>query len=148
MKIDAALQGVTSLFLDTAPVVYYVERNPTYTALVDNVFDRIDAGTLQGVTSPITLMECLVVPIRQGLTQVQQNFTDLLVAGANMTFVPLDQTIAKQAADLRARYNLSLADSFQVAAALGAGCGALLTNDHLLKRIRELPVLVVDELEL
>ena len=29
-SIENSLQGVTRLFLDTAPVVYYVERNPTY----------------------------------------------------------------------------------------------------------------------
>lgn len=30
MRIDEALQGVTRLFLDTAPVIYYVEKHPTY----------------------------------------------------------------------------------------------------------------------
>jgi hypothetical protein len=30
VKVADALQGVTRLFLDTAPVIYYVERNPKY----------------------------------------------------------------------------------------------------------------------
>jgi predicted nucleic acid-binding protein len=148
LKVNAALQGVARLFLDTAPVIYYVERNPAYTALVDDIFDRIDAGTLSGVTSPITLAECLVMPIRQGLAQVQQDFSDVIVSGANVVFVVLDEAIARQAADLRARYQLALADAFQIAAALAAGSGAFLTNDHHLKRVRELPVLVLGELEL
>ena len=148
MKVNAALQGVARLFLDTAPVIYYVERNPSYTALVDDIFDRIDAGSLAAVTSPITLAECLVMPIRQGLAQVQQDFADVIVSGANVFFVTLDEAIARQAADLRARYQLALADAFQLAAALAGGSGAFLTNDHYLKRVRELPVLVLDELEL
>jgi PIN domain nuclease of toxin-antitoxin system len=30
MSIEDALQGVSRLFLDTAPVIYYMERHPTY----------------------------------------------------------------------------------------------------------------------
>ena len=40
--------------------IYYVEQNPAHTAVVDPIFDRLDAGALQAVTSPITLAECLV----------------------------------------------------------------------------------------
>ena len=66
LKITEALQGVRRVFLDTAPVIYYVERNAAYTTRVDQVFDRLDAGTLMGSTSPVTLAECLVAPMRQG----------------------------------------------------------------------------------
>jgi predicted nucleic acid-binding protein len=148
VKIAAALQGVSRLFLDTAPVIYYVERNPAYSARVDDIFDRIDAAALHAVTSPITLAECLVGPIRQGLTQAQQDFTDLIVSGANVTFQLLEDATARQAADLRVRYNLGLLDAFQVAAALAGGCDAFLTNDIALRRVQELPILVLDDLEL
>jgi predicted nucleic acid-binding protein len=87
-------------------------------------------------------------PDPKGQTQAQQDFSDLIVAGANVTFVALDDAIARRAAELRASYNLRLADAFQVAAALAAGRGAFLTNDLGLKRVRELPILVLDELEL
>jgi predicted nucleic acid-binding protein len=89
VKVDAALHGLTRLFLDTAPVVYFVERNPAYVAVADDIFQRIDSGLLQGVTSPVTLAECLIMPLRLGLIQAQQDFADVIVQGANMTFVPL-----------------------------------------------------------
>ncbi len=148
MKVADALKGVARLFLDSAPVIYFVERNPAYAALVDEFFDRIDAGSLSAVTSPVTLAECLVVPVRSGLTQIQQDFTDLIVAGRNVTFVRLDDGIARHAAELRVRYKLLLPDAFQVAVSLGAGCDALLTNDIKLKQIREIPILVLTDLEL
>jgi predicted nucleic acid-binding protein len=148
VKIATALQGVVRLFLDTAPVIYYVERNPTYAPLVDDIFDRVDAGALRAVTSPITLGECLVVPIRQGLAQAQRDFTDLIVSGTNVAFSALDVPTAQQAAELRARYNLNLLDAFQVAVALTSGCDAFLTNDRALLCVRELPILVLDDLEL
>jgi predicted nucleic acid-binding protein len=148
VKISAALQGVSRLFLDTAPVVYYVERNPTYSARADEIFDRIDAGSLQGVTSGVTLAECLVGPVHSGLAQVQRDFIDVIVGGANTTFVALDATIAQSAAELRVKYGLGLADAFQIAAAIASGCGAFLTNDRGLTRVKDIPVLVLDDLEL
>jgi predicted nucleic acid-binding protein len=148
VKIDTALQAVAEMFLDTALVIYFVERNPTYAALVDDIFNRIDSGAVQTVTSPITLMECLVVPIQKSQAKVQQDFTDLIVSGANVRFVGLDSSIAQLAAKLRADHGLKLADAFQAATAVISGCGALLTNDLGLKRVPGISVLVLDELEL
>lgn len=148
MKIADALSGITRLFLDTAPVIYFVERHPAYAALVDDIFDRIDRGVIQAVTSPVTLTECMVQPIRNGLTSLAQDFDDLIVAGSNVTFVPIGPDIAYHAAELRAIHNFRLADAFQAAAALAAGCGAILSNDRALKRLHSLPALILDDLEL
>jgi predicted nucleic acid-binding protein len=148
VKIADALKAVNRVFLDTAPVIFFIERDPSYSALVDEIFDRIDAGTLHAVTSPVTLAECLVQPMRRGLIQAQRDFTDLIVFGANVTFQRLDDATGQRAADLRARYNLLLADAFQVAAALDGGCDALLTNDYAFRRVQELTILILDDLEL
>ncbi len=147
MKITDALQNVSRLFLDTAPVIYYVENNPSYFARAASIFDRVDDGTLTAITSPVTLAECLVAPYRLGLTTLQQDFFDLIVNGNNTVFVSVDQDTARQAAELRARYNLTLTDALQIATALRAACEAFLTNDSALKRVTELRVLALDELE-
>lgn len=147
VKVSDALSTVARLFLDTAPVIYYVERHPHYTPLVDYIFDCIDAGTLPAITSPVTLAECLVMPYRLGQANVQQDFADLIANGQGITFWPLDAGSARRAAELRARYNLSLTDAFQIAAALAAGCDAFLTNDATLKRVSELTILMLGELE-
>jgi predicted nucleic acid-binding protein len=60
----------------------------------------------------------------------------------------LSTAAAERAADLRARYRLLTPDALQIAVALEAGCEAFLTNDLMLKRVTELRVLVLDELEL
>lgn len=56
--------------------------------------------------------------------------------------------IAQSAAALRVRYRLRTPDALQIATALEAGCQALLCNDTELRRISELRVLVLDDLEL
>lgn len=148
MKLIDSLQGVTRLFLDTAPVIYYIEKHPQYFSIVKPIFDRIDNSLLVAVTSPVTLSECLVIPYRLGQIQIQQLFINQLVNGNNTLFKPIDLDIAQQAAELRSRYNLALLDAYQVAIAIEASCEAFLTNDIALKRINELRVLVVNELEL
>jgi len=110
------------------------------------LFNRIDDGLLTAVTSPITLAECLVHPYRLGLTQLQKDFFELIVNGANTLFTPIDQTISQKAAQLRSGHHLTLADAFQISSALATGCDAFLTNDIDLKAISDLNVIVLSEL--
>jgi predicted nucleic acid-binding protein len=145
MKIEDYLSQGNKLFLDTAPVIYYVENHPQYQSLVNYVFNGIDSGLLSAVTSPITLSECLVYPYRLGLTELQQDFIDLIVSGVNVEFIQIDESIAKQASQLRARYNLALLDSLQISVALVSKCDIFLTNDIQLKRVTELTILVLSD---
>ena len=144
MTFSEQLSSATRLFLDTAPVIYYVEQHPRYIAWMDEVFQLADANALQIVTSPITLAECLVMPLRQDDTTIVQLFTDLIVNGPSTHFHSIDQQIGAMAATLRAQHNLSLPDAIQAAVALDAGCDAFLTNDPGLRRVGELSVIVLE----
>lgn len=48
MKVTDALQGVSQVFLDTAPVIYLLEENPAYLAVVSQIFT--DDSALKRVT--------------------------------------------------------------------------------------------------
>lgn len=145
MTFDERVEGVRVIFLETAPVIYFVEDHPKYGALAARIFDRIDSGSLRAVTSPATLAECLVHPLKSGNREAIRLFTDLIVNGTNTAFTGIDQRISIRAAELRAGHNLTLADAFQAATALTAGCDSLLTNDPVLKRVSALDVIVLDE---
>jgi predicted nucleic acid-binding protein len=127
--------------------VFLVEKNPAYLDVVRDIFTAIDTGQLAAMTSPVTLAECLVHPLRLNLPQLQQSFINVVVNGSNTTFVNLDQTVGQQAARLRADYNVRLPDALQLAAAMNNGCDSFLTNDALLKRVPGIQILVVDDLE-
>jgi predicted nucleic acid-binding protein len=147
MKVGNAFQGVTKVFLDTAPVIYYVEATVSFFEVVQEAFRRLDEGVFQAVTSPVTLAECLVLPIRLGQTQLQQDFIDLLTATEAIALAPIDAEVSKRAAELRANYGLKLPDALQVGTALVNRCEAFLTNDAMLKQVTELRVLVLGDLE-
>ncbi len=143
-----ALVGVTKLGFDTSPIIYFVEVNPHYDALVTELFRRISKGILVGITSAVTVTEVLVHPLKLGKTKLKQKYANLLLHSANFNVVSVDAVIAERAAELRARYNLRTPDALQVAAALVAGCEAFVTNDKGLKRVTELRVLALDDLTL
>jgi len=95
----------------------------------------------------VTVAECLVGALRLGLTDLEQVYLNVL-AREDVVFVESTLAIAREAARVRFQYNLQLPDALQVAAAVASGCQAFLTNDVQLKRIPELQVLIVSELEL
>ena len=72
----------------------------------------------------------------------------MIVAGANTTCLSIDAFIGREAAKLRAKYSLTLTDAIQAAAALRVGCDAFLTNDRDLRKVGELVVFVLEDLEL
>jgi predicted nucleic acid-binding protein len=148
MKIDDALQGISRLGLDSAPIIYFVEGNPDFHALCVPFFAAIDRGVLEACTSTITLPETLVHPLRNGDAPRAAAFRNLLLATQGITTVPLSVTIAERTARLRADFNLRTPDAVQIATALLSGCQAFLTNDERLKRVTEIQVLVIGELEI
>ena len=146
MTLQRNLKTIKRLFLDTAPLIYYVEEHPRYITLVDIIFASLDAGDFEAITSPVTLAECLVIPYRNSDARLQQAFLDLILNGVHTHFVEIEREAGALAAQLRARYNLSLPDALQCAVALHTGCDAFLTNDISLKRVTELPVIVLEEM--
>lgn len=114
MKVQTALQQVNRLFLDSAPVIYYADMNPAYFAIMDGLFNSIELDLIRVVTSPVTLAECLILPIRQNNPSQQQLFVDIITAQDTADFVEITSAIARQAAEIRAKYNLQLPDAFQI----------------------------------
>lgn len=147
MKLSHAFQGVNKVFLDTSPVVYYVEAVPAFAEVAKGIFTLIGEGQIQGVVSPVTLAECITLPVQMGQLELRQRFTDLLTATEGILLINIDAGIAQEAAELRIRYTLKLPDALQVATAIAANCEVFLTNDMALKRVKELRILTIVELE-
>lgn len=146
MQLDQLLSSVTALGFDTAPFIYFVERHPTYVDLMREIIRHIDAATIAGYSSVVTLTEVLTQPKRIGNKTVQNEYRDLLLYSRNFELIPIDASIAERAADIGAQYNLRTPDALQIATALIAGCEAFLTNDLALKRVAEMQIIVLEEL--
>lgn len=133
--------------LGTAPLICFIERHPSYLALVRPFFQALDRGEFRVVTSTMTLVGVLVHPFRSKNTVLAQQYRDLLLNVSGLTTVPLSPPIAEAAARLRATHNLRPPDAVQLATAVSTGAAAFLTNDTRLPRLDTLPLLVLDELQ-
>ena len=148
MKIDDALLNINFIGLDTSPFIYFVEQNPLYVDVMREIFKSITNENLQASSSVISLTEVLVQPLRQNNQKLADEYRDLLFNGANFQLFSLTASIAETAAEIRAKYNLRTPDALQIATALENKCDAFLCNDKDLKRVSEIRVLVLDDLEL
>jgi predicted nucleic acid-binding protein len=144
-----ALSGVRILGFDSDCIIYFVDPNPEFDQRMTAIFQEVVSGKIVGLTSALTLTEGLVHPLRNGDAATAQRYRDLLLNSSDFQVLPISAEIAEIAADLRARYNLRTPDALQVATALDAGCDTFLTNNgkHF-RRVTELNVLILNELEL
>lgn len=145
LSISDALTNIDYLFIDTAPIIYFVEQNPSFSALVEVVFDKLDEGEFTAVISPVTIAECLMYPIRNQNQELQNLYMALFTRNPNTVCTPIDANVGQKAAELKARYNLKTPDALQIATAITGGCDGFLTNDKDLKRVVEISVMVLKE---
>ncbi|MGI8550655.1 MAG: type II toxin-antitoxin system VapC family toxin [Dehalococcoidia bacterium] len=146
-RLDSALGGISRLGFDTSPFIYLIERHQTYLAVVREVFRRVDTGTIAGFSSVISLTEVLTRPMQIGDAALAHSYRLVLTGSRHFTLLPIDSIIAERAARLRARHRLRTPDAMQLATALSVGCEAFLTNDATLRRVSELRVILIDELD-
>lgn len=148
MIVLDALKGSKRIALDTACIIYFIEDHPKYADIVEEVLICIARQDIQTLTSVVTLAEVLVKPFKLGDQAAEDNYRDFLQNRDDMLLIPLNEVIAERAAALRAKYGLKLPDAFQIATAIASNCDAFLTNDLGVKRVTEIRILVLDELEL
>jgi predicted nucleic acid-binding protein len=131
--------------LDTAVFIYLVEEHPVYLPLVVPVFIAIDQGKIRAVTSALTVLETIVVPLRSGDETLARRYESLLTNSRGLTLVPLDLDLLRAAAHLRAVTRLKTPDAIQLAAALAEGCSTFLANDHRYPQFPGIRILQLDD---
>ena len=131
--------------LDTAPIIYFIEEG-RYLDVTKPFFESLSRRDFNAVTSTITLLEVLVQPYRDGNAALAEKYRDILMNSENLLIVPLVNDIADSAANIRGKYGIRVPDSIQIATAVYSGATVFLTNDKNLKKIKEIEVIVLDEI--
>ena len=132
--------------LDTSVFIYYVEEHQTYLPLIEPLFEGAAAGSIQIVTSAITLLELLVVPYRSKDMGLAARYEELLTYSEGIRMLEVDGAQLRAAASLRASQRIRTVDAIQVAAALTSGCSSFITNDLRVPKIRGLRIVQLGDL--
>ena len=145
MTLEEALSDVRTVLLDSAPTIYHIEQHPTYAPVMASFLRLREAKGILLVTSPVTLAECLVQPIRLGRQDLIDSYGRTLLRGKGIRFCDIGADLAMRAAQVRAEHGLRLLDAFQVAIARRTGCEAILTNDTDFKRVDHPRAILLDD---
>jgi predicted nucleic acid-binding protein len=144
-QLSDAIKGKLVAF-DSAPLIYYLEEHPRYSALTNELFGAIRENLALGLTSILTLMEVLVLSLRAGRESLANDYRRLLSNTRGLTLFPVDRAICEQGAKVRADHSwLRAPDALQVATALEHGAQVIVTNDNRSKRLKEIPVVVLED---
>ncbi len=132
--------------LDTAPLIYFIERNPLYLPLVRPFFEAVEHGDIDIVTSTITLTEVLIHPLRQGDTALARQYSRILLNASHVRTLAVSPQIALDAAELRARWGYKTPDAIQLATSQVGNATFFVTNDGDLASTSGLQVVVLKHL--
>lgn len=119
---------------DSNALIYAIEHDGRYAALVGALLGRLQSGETSGVVSTVVEMEVLTRPVS---AVVDLSFTDrvetFLQTLPNVTFRAVDRIVARRAAALRSTTRLPAVDSLIAASAMEEDCEAIVGNDALFR---------------
>jgi predicted nucleic acid-binding protein len=146
MTLSDELKQVQTIFLDTAPIIYYIEAHPQFGPLAKEIVNSFQVGNLTAFSSVISLVEVLPKPVQTGNEKLVKKFSEFLRTGKNISLLDISSDIAESAGRLRGRYtSLRAMDAIQIAVAINVGADAFITNDLRLKQIAELKTIILSD---
>jgi predicted nucleic acid-binding protein len=135
----------SNIFVDTAPVIYLVERNPAFVDKVSNFLAESIQTNKNLVTSVLTISEIAIKPFKTSRPQLLSQF-DKTIKSLFYVYL-ISWEVAELSAKLRAQYrSLKAIDSLQLASAIHYNCECFLTNDWQLKMVKNIPIRVIKDL--
>ena len=136
MTPQEELDSIRSIFIDTAPVIYFIEGHPTYGPISKKILEHFVNRNIQPFSSVLTLTEVLVKPVQAQNLDLARSFSDFIRSDFNFKLIDVNETIAEIAGYLRGNQQfLKTIDALQIASAIHMGAEVFLTNDEKLRRV-------------
>lgn len=145
LLILGKIQTGDSVFIDTSPFIYFVERNPVYMDRLRPMFRAIERGDVHAMTSVVAYAEALVGPKRRHQWNLVSRYKSLMAEEPNLKLLPVDSKLAELAADIRVQHNLELPDAILWATAVQKRAKFFVTNDRHFRHFNNPRVIVLDE---
>jgi uncharacterized protein len=111
------------IYLDSCIAIYLVEEHPLYCQPVECALVE-----LEGIIcySPLTELECLVLPLRLKRHDLIDKFRRFFLLNSKLA---MHDEVYQEAARLRAEFGIKTPDALHLATAQLHGCTELWTND-------------------
>ena len=136
-------QGI--VYLDANCIIYRVERIEPYLSKLLPAFDAAKLGSISLVTSELSLVECLVAPVRNQDRDLEDRFRSVLCQSRELQTTSISAGVLERVIRIRADHGLRIPDAIHAATAQELKVSAFYTNDPIFKRVQGLPVQVLSE---
>jgi predicted nucleic acid-binding protein len=134
-----------TVYLDTQAIVYGVERNAKYAALLAPLWSAQKSAAITIATSHLSLMECLVQPLRTKNANLIADFERTFQLPGLRT-IAIDESVLRAAAQLRADHKpLRTPDAIHAATSFAVKAALFVSNDYGFKVIPGLPLALLDD---
>ena len=133
------------VYVDAQICIYTVERHVKYAPVLQPLWVAARAGQVTVVTSELSILESLVLPIRSNDSQLIQDFDQffqLPAIRADAISIP----ILREAAKLRAMCRtLKTPDAIHAATSFAAKATLFVSNDYGFRSVPSLPLALLDD---
>jgi predicted nucleic acid-binding protein len=132
------------VYVDAQVFIYSVEKRPEYVDLCEELWLSVARGDTPGaVTSELTLLECLVRPLRAKDPALVERFEKFLSLPA-IALIPIGLETLRRAAALWAETTrIKTADAIHLATASATQCAAIVTNDRAWVGCSSIPIILL-----
>jgi predicted nucleic acid-binding protein len=139
--------GSQRVYLDANILIYAVEGAAQYAAVLRSLLAAADQGAVQLATSELTLAEVLVGPLRTANAEIAATYELLLSSKQSINVVPVDRSILRLCAEIRATVKLRLPDAIHLATAELVKSDYFLTEDLRIRPRMAMQVCRLTELD-
>jgi predicted nucleic acid-binding protein len=140
------LPSAGPIYVDANSVIYRVESLEPYSSASSPLWEALQAGSCQVVSSELTLLEVLVKPLRDGNLALAAVYRRILLATNGLVCLAIDQEILELAGRIRADHRLKTPDAIHAATAIRSGATLFLTNDADFRGVPGLNVALLGEI--
>lgn len=139
------ISSLKSVGIDAMCFIYQFEAHPIFGSLSNFLFSLLEKRKLTGFTSVISLAEILSFKKLQQDRLAWEEEKQKFHQTPNLTVENVDEKICVAAALLRGKYDLYLPDAIQIATAIFSQADAFITNDERIKKVKELPIILLKD---
>jgi predicted nucleic acid-binding protein len=134
------------VYVDTQIIVYTVERQPDFFPLLLPLWKAVQLSELSVVTSELTILEMLVLPLRAHNNAIVQAYEEF-IRQPGFSTLPISHSVLRRGAQFRAATRrLRTPDAIHAATASLHECSMLITNDTGLRGVADIPTLILLDL--
>lgn len=127
--------------LDTPCFVHLFESHPKYAQALMALFELIEGGKIEGITSSLSLFEVLSKPLSVGAVEIAEEYKVRLLHFPNLLILPFRHEMAEVGASLLASYSgLLFGDAIQLATAVVEKANCFVSDKKGLPNIKNLKI--------